>query len=66
MASPKMKAQALDLVRKMKALGGSITEEEYSDINDRDYIVTVTPLENDLVITTSVDITDLKQDRERA
>ncbi len=63
MASPKMKAQALDLVRRMKAVEGSVTEEKSSDISDRDYLVTVTPLGNDLVITTSVDITDFKRTR---
>ena len=61
MASPKMRLEALDMVRRMRAIGRPVTHEEHSDINDRDYLVTVTPLEEDLVITTSVYISDIKQ-----
>ena len=64
MASPGMKARALDVVKRMRAMGGPITEEEHSDINDRDYMVTAAPLGNDLVITTSVDITEVKRAEE--
>ena len=49
------------MVRRMRATGGPVTHEEHSDINDRDYLVTVTPFGEDLVITTSVDISDIKQ-----
>jgi PAS domain S-box-containing protein len=48
----------------MKTTGRSITEEVYSDVSDRYYLVTSAPLENDLVLITSVDITNLKKAEE--
>jgi PAS domain S-box-containing protein len=61
MASPKMSALALEVVKRMRATGQPITDEEHSDINDRDYLVTASPLGKDLVITTSFDITERKR-----
>ncbi|MDW5564172.1 MAG: PAS domain S-box protein [Methanomassiliicoccus sp.] len=63
-ASPNMAVAALDIVREMKASGEPVTAEEHSDINNRDYQITTTPLGKDLVITTSVDITERKRSEE--
>jgi PAS domain S-box-containing protein len=60
-ASPEMRAAALDVVKRMRATDKPVTEEEHSDVNDRDYLVTAAPLGKDLVITTSFDITDRKK-----
>jgi PAS domain S-box-containing protein len=64
-ASPEMTASALKVVKRMMASGKAITEEEHSDINDRDYLVTATPIGKDQVMTTSIDITDRKRAEDR-
>ena len=64
-ASPEMAASALKVVKRMMASGKAITEEEHSDINDRDYLVTATPIGKDQVMTTSIDITDRKRAEDR-
>lgn len=63
-ASPSMAVAALEVVRKMMASGKPVTSEEHSDINNRDYQVTATPLGKNMVITMSVDITERKRDEE--
>ena len=60
MASPEMTVSALRVVKRMRASGKAITEEEHSDINGRDYLVTAAPFGEDQVITTSIDITARK------
>jgi PAS domain S-box-containing protein len=59
--SPDMAAVVLDQARRMKAEGKSVTEEIHFDTNDRDYLSTFAPLGHDLLITTSIDITDRKK-----
>ena len=59
--SPDMADVILNQARRMKAEGKSVTEEVHFDANDRDYLSTSAPLGHDLLITTSIDITDRKK-----
>ena len=42
-SSPELKALAIDVVKKLKATGGSITKQVHFDTNNKDYIVTAAP-----------------------
>ena len=58
---PEMAAGRLDTARKVRAEGRPITVELHLDPNDRDYLTTLAPLGKDHVISTSVDITEIKR-----
>ena len=60
-ASSQIKALARDFVKNLRAIGGPATEQMHLDTNGRDYMVTIAPIWKDFIITTSVDITDLKR-----
>jgi signal transduction histidine kinase/GAF domain-containing protein len=59
--SPEMLARWLETMRRLRVVGVPITEEVHYDLNDRYYLTTFVPLGNDHVITTAVDITDIKR-----
>jgi PAS domain S-box-containing protein len=63
MFSPETAALALEDIRRMRTVGGPITEETHYDATGRDYLTTFMPLGHDYVITTSIDITESKQAR---
>jgi len=59
--SPETTKMMIDNVRKLKGIGRSFTEEIHLDANNRDYLTTFIPLENDYTITASLDITERKR-----
>ena len=61
MFSPEIAALSIETLRKMKVAGQSVTQETHFDVNGRDYITTFIPIEDDYIITTSVDITERKR-----
>jgi PAS domain S-box-containing protein len=60
MLSPGTAAMALEDVKRMRMAGRPITVERYNDSTGRDYLETFTPLGDEYIITTSVDITESK------
>jgi PAS domain S-box-containing protein len=60
MFSPGTAAMSLEEVRRMQMAGRPVTVEKHYDSTGRDYLETFTPLGNEYVITTSVDITESK------
>ncbi|OPY34585.1 MAG: sensory histidine kinase AtoS [Methanomassiliicoccales archaeon PtaU1.Bin124] len=58
--TPGMLAWTIDHVRRAIEIGRPIIEEAHLDINNRYYLTTTTPVDNCLLLSTSVDITERK------
>lgn len=67
--SPSMAEKALDKTREMRATGKPISEVFRFDLNSRYYLTTYSPVSDDHIIVTSVDITtqkDLEEELKRS
>ena len=64
--SPPMFEEILKDTRILARTKGPVSREVHFDANDRDYLFTIIPLEDEKVLTTAVDITDTRRAQRQA